>query len=324
MRKLFPIALMALAALTLWADGEEKKIAVFARNRTKEAALTEELPAIVDRMSVAFAEIENFQVVETTLAEEEFKKGGSAARLAQLCGADYVAEISVVGATKTPRNISGRLATVFTLKIAMKVSDAAGKSVDGFPTWSRQYPVMDAAGEVGTYYELLLDQWGEEVASKVAEKAAKWRKVDLSSSLATCHISTTIDSTISELEEKLNGVPGEQKIELRRVVGGATIAIDGAVIGSAPGDFQIAKGLHSIKIEREWMKPYEATVNISEGFTLEVALEFSEAGVAKWGTVEALRADLTKRYAEAAMTRGIKVNIDTKNVQKLGNDIILP
>lgn len=324
MNKFIPLFSIVLAAATLWADGDAKKVAVFARNRTKEAALTEELPAIVDRMSAAFAEIEDFEVIETTLADEEFNKGGSAARLAQLCGADYVAEISVVGATKASRNISGRLATVFTLKMAMKVSDAAGKSVDGFPTWSRQYPVMDASGSVNTYYEMLLDQWGEELSSKVAEKAAKWRKADVSASLATCHISTTIDSTIAELEEKLNGVPGEQKVELRRVVGGASIAIDGAVIGSAPGDFQIAKGLHKIKVEREWMKPYEATVNITDGFTLEVALEFSDAGIAKWGSVEALRADLTKRYAEAAMTRGIKVNLDTKNVQKLGNEIIIP
>ena len=66
------------------------------------------------------------------------------------------------------------------------------------------------------------------------------------------------------------------------------------------------------------MKPYEATVSVAEGMNLDVALELSDEGVAKWGSVEALRADLARRYAEAAKERGIKINIDSSNWRDVG------
>ena len=58
------------------------------------------------------------------------------------------------------------------------------------------------------------------------------------------------------------------------------------------------------------MKPYTATVNVYDGLALKIALEMSDEGVAKWGGVEALRADLAQRYAAAARERGVKVNVN--------------
>jgi hypothetical protein len=74
-----------------------------------------------------------------------------------------------------------------------------------------------------------------------------------------------------------------------------------------------------MRISRSWMKPYAATVLIKEGSSFEVALEMSEEGVRKWGTIEALRADLAKRYADAARERGVRVNIDTSHWRDVGN-----
>ena len=61
-----------------------------------------------------------------------------------------------------------------------------------------------------------------------------------------------------------------------------------------------------------------ATVNIQNGMNLDIALEMSDAGVKKWGTVEALRADLARRYAAAAAERNVKVNIDTSKWRDVG------
>ena len=66
------------------------------------------------------------------------------------------------------------------------------------------------------------------------------------------------------------------------------------------------------------MKPYFATVNVQPGMTLNVALEMSEEGMRKWGSLEALRADVARRYADAARERGVKVNIDTTNWRDVG------
>jgi len=94
--------------------------------------------------------------------------------------------------------------------------------------------------------------------------------------------------------------------------------LDGAVIGSAPNTFKATKGLHQICIRRDWMKPYQATVNVQEGLVLQVALEMSAEGLAKWGTEESLRSGIARDYARAAMERGVKVNIDTAKWRDVG------
>ena len=69
------------------------------------------------------------------------------------------------------------------------------------------------------------------------------------------------------------------------------------------------------------MRPYTATVNIQDGTSLKVALEMSDEGLARWGSAEALRADLARRYAEAARERNIKMNlnVDTTNWREVGS-----
>ena len=80
-----------------------------------------------------------------------------------------------------------------------------------------------------------------------------------------------------------------------------------------PGQFAATPGLHQIKVSRAWMQPFTGTINVQSGAVFEIALEMSAEGIEKWGTVEALRANVAQGYADAAMTRGIKVNHDSSN-----------
>ena len=197
--------------------------------------------------------------------------------------------------------------------------DSNGVSVDGMPTWTQKFPVLDADPDATEYYDMLLDQWESDMTVAVATKAARWRNpAAADAALVTFHVQTSIDRTITELESQTRGTTGEQLQELRRVVGGASVELDGVVIGSAPGDFSATPGLHKLRILRTWMDPYEATVNIQAGMNLDIALEMSDEGVRKWGTVEALRADLARRYAQAAAERNVKVNIDTSKWRDVG------
>lgn len=326
-----------IAAVTFGAVAQEvapKKVAVFVQNRTKVAGMDDEMDGIRDRLAAAIAGTGELEVVDSAFSVDTFRRwkittaeekaglvagiftGGSAPNVAKMLNCDYIAAATVVGATAMNRNMNGRLVKVFTLRMTLKVMDATGASVFAMPPWTRQYPVVDAIDEPINYYNILIDQWSEEAGAAVANSSAKWRRSNLSeASLATVHFATTIDETIAELESQTKGATGEQLVELRRVCGGATVEIDGAVVGSSPGDFKVAPGLHQLKVSREWMKPYTATINVSEGMVLKVALELSEEGLAKWGSTEALRADLAKRYADAAMTRGIKINynLDSSN-----------
>ena len=317
-----------------------KTIAVFVQNRTRVPGMDDEVDGVRDRLAAAFAEVEGFSVVDSAQAVDTFRRykvtvdeekeglyagiftGGSVPRVAQMLNCDYIAAATIVNASSMRRNMGGRISTVYTLRMTLKVMDSTGASVDGMPTWVRQYPVLDAGDDPMNFYQMLFDQWAGEVTSVMAQKSLKWRKPKTASAnLVNFHVSTTIDETIAELESQTKGTNGEMLLELRRVVGGATVEIDGAVIGSAPGDFQVAPGLHQLRVSREWMRPYTATVNIQDGTSLKVALEMSDEGLAKWGSAEALRADLARRYAEAARERNVKMNlnVDTTNWRDVGS-----
>jgi hypothetical protein len=314
-----------------------KTIAVFVQNRTRVPGMDDEVDGVRDRLSAAFAEVDGFSVMDSAQVADTFRRykvnvaeekagvvagiftGGSVPRVAQMLGCDYIEAATIVNASSMNRNMGGRISTVFTLRMTLKIMDATGASVDGMPTWVKQYPVIDAADDPMNFYQILFDKWALDVTSAVAQKSSRWRRPrQQPSQLVAFYVSTTIDETIAELESQTKGANGEMLQELRRVAGGATVELDGAVIGSAPGEFRVAPGLHQLRVTREWMKPYAATVNISDGTSLKIALEMSDEGIAKWGTVEALRADLARRYADAVRERGVKVNIDTSGWRDVG------
>jgi hypothetical protein len=62
----------------------------------------------------------------------------------------------------------------------------------------------------------------------------------------------------------------------------ATVEIDGIAVGTAPGQIQAKAGLHKLRVVREGFKPWERTVNLSNGQKLNVALEMTDAGYARW------------------------------------------
>ena len=303
-------------------SSELKKIAVFVQNRTRVAGMDDEMDGLRDRLAAALAEIEGFAVMDSAQVADTFRSykvttdeektglvpgiftGGSVPRVAQMLGCDYIAAATVVDARAMARNIGGQPAKVFTLRMTLKVMDATGASVDSVPLPAQQMPILGADDDPMGYYQMLFDKWIAQVVPVVAQKSSRWRKPAEGQGLVAFTVSTTIDRVIAALESQTKGVSGEQLQELRKVVGGATVELDGAVVGSAPSQFAATPGLHQIKVSRAWMQP---------GAVFEIALEMSAEGIEKWGTVEALRANVAQGYAEAAMTRGIKVNHDSSN-----------
>jgi len=316
---------------------ELKKVAIFVKNNTKVPGMDDEVDGIRDRLAVAMAEVDGFTVLDSSQIADTFRKykvttaeektglvsgiftGGSVPNVAKMIGCDYIIAASIVGAGSIRRNVGGSLATVFNLRMALKVMDATGASVYGVPVKPYTFPVTDAVDDPMNYYNILLDRWATEATTALATKAPTWRKPSPADmALVSFEVKTTIDKTLDELESQTKGAKGEQLAELRRVIGGVTVELDGAVIGSAPNTFKATRGLHQICVKRDWMKPYQATVNIQEGLVLQVALEMSAEGITKWGSVEGLRANIAKDYAEAAMERGVKINIDSSKWRDVG------
>lgn len=315
-----------------------KKIAVFVQNRTRIAGMDDEVDGVRDRLSSALAEIDGLSVMDSAQVADTFRRykvtvgeekaglvsgifsGGSIPAISKMLGCDYIAAATIVNASVANRNVGGRLASVYTIRMTLKIMDSTGASVDGMPTWVRQMPILDAVDDPMNYYQMLFDQWSSDVTAAVAQKSLKWRKPSpVAGGLVSFYISTTIDKTVAELESQTKGANGEQLQELRRIAGGVTVEIDGAVVGSSPGPLKTTPGLHQMRVTRPWMDPYTATVLINEGSSFDIALEMSEEGMRKWGSIEALRADLAKRYADAARERGVRINVDTTNWRDVGN-----
>ena len=308
-----------------------KKVAVFVQNRTRERAMDDEIDGIRDRLAASLAAVDGMEVLDSAQIADTFRKykvttdeekrglvsgiftGGSIPNVARMIGCDYIVAASVVGASSMKRKMNGQNNTVFTLRTTIKVMDATGRTVGSVPNWSSTFPVLNEEGnDPMNYYNILIDRWVEDATDQLAANALKWRKpAAAATALVAFKVTTSIDKVVTELESQTKGTKGELLAELRKVVGGATVELDGAVIGSCPGEFRAAPGLHQIKITRQWMQDYTATVNIVDGMQLDVAMEMSEAGLAKWGSAEAIRADVAQRYGNAARERGVKINLDT-------------
>jgi hypothetical protein len=322
------------------------KIAIFVKNQTKVAGMDDMVDGVRDRISAELAgagmivmdqaEIaSSFNRFKVTTAEERAGlidgvfTGGSTVRVGQMLGADYIMVASIISADRAALMVSGKQMMSFTLRMTVKVSEAVqGSSVYG-DNWTRKIPATaeNAAGtDASVYYNDLLDVWASETGAKIAEKSKTWRRVEAASvQMVSFTVSTTIDELIKGLESGVRA-PNDLLDEMRRIVGGATVEIDGATVGSSPGTFQVAPGLHQLRVKRAWMKDWQQTVTIQNGSNFKVALELSDAGLQKFQSLERLRAQIAKDYAEAMALKGVKVNFDTSawrdvSVGNKGNEI---
>jgi hypothetical protein len=239
--------------------------------------------------------------------------GASTVRAAQMIGADFVMTASIISADRLSLTVSGKPVVTYTLRMAVKVYEAvSGSSVYG-ETWRRKVPVPaeSASGADSIYYNDLLDAWASETGATIAQKAQNWRQADaVPVQLVSFSVSTTIDELIQGLETGVRA-PNELLDEMRRVIGGATVEIDGAAVGSSPGTYKVAPGLHQMRVSRQWMKDWQETVMIQEGSSFKIGLELSDAGMQKFQSMEKLRAQIAMDYAEAVVMKGIKINFDT-------------
>ncbi len=315
------------------------KIAIFVKNQTRVAGMDDEVDGVRDRISAELAgaglivldkaEIaDGFNRFKVTTAEERsglvegIFTGGSTVRVAQMLGCDYIMLVSIIGASHTSRTAGDKPVTIFTLRMSTKVNEAAqGSSVYG-SNWTNKLPVPGQytdGGDALNYYNDLFDQWATATGEEIAQKAPTWRRGPAAdTALAEFSVSTTVDELIQGLEGGVRA-PNELLDEMRRLVGGVTVEIDGATVGSSPGTFKATPGLHQMRVTRQWMQPWQQTVNIQPGATFRVALELSDAGLQRYRSLEGFRAAVAIGYAEAVMRKGVKINFDTSAWRDVGN-----
>ncbi|MDD4017630.1 MAG: PEGA domain-containing protein [Kiritimatiellae bacterium] len=315
------------------------KIAIFVKNQTRTPGMDDQVDGVRDRISAELAgaglivldkaEIaDGFNRFKVTTAEERaglvegIFTGGSTVRVAQMLGCDYIMLVSIIGASHTSRTAGDKQVTIFTLRMTTKVNEAAqGSSVYG-SNWTNKLPVpgqYTAGADELNYYNDLIDQWSAATGQEIASKVQTWRRAEpADTALVEFSVSTTVDELVQGLESGVRA-PNELLDEMRRLIGGVTVEIDGATVGSSPGTFKASPGLHQMRVTRQWMQPWQQTVNIQPGATFRVALELSDAGLRRYQSLEGFRAAVAIGYAEAAMRKGVKINFDTAAWRDVGN-----
>lgn len=218
---------------------------------------------------------------------ESSLSGASALRIAQMIGADYIVIASLTSFGQESRTFQGEgtvfgtnnKSSTYTLRIALKVLEGnSGGTIYG--------DVVTVAERVVVVERLRIES--SEIVNKLLDAGA-------------ARIADNIGGKLQALREvKVQAVPVVE-FSVQSNVEGATVELDGAVIGTTPGRFVAASGLHQMKISREWLAPWDRTINIYANQTLNVTLELSAQGLKRFATLERLKLELARTKMQTEM-----------------------
>ncbi len=228
--------------------------------------------------------MEALQAVKAEGTVEGPSQEASALRTAQLMGADVLVFASLVslGENKTSVQAYGlsQQQTVTTLRVALRVLDGgAGAQVYG-DTIAVSEKIAQTANlqvQAGDLVNTLLDRGAVELAGRVKDSQAK---IAAAAAAKPALASVTVTSTAE----------------------GAAVEVDGVVVGTAPGTFQVRPGVHEVRVTKEGYATWEKSVAFADGQTLAVPMELSAAGLARKGELEAQEIAREQGAADAQAT----------------------
>ncbi|MCU0770663.1 MAG: PEGA domain-containing protein [Verrucomicrobia bacterium] len=257
---------------------------------------------------------------------------GSALRLAQNLGADYILLAALASYGMESRNFTGEgvntINQTHTLRATYRLAEAArGGEVAGDTVVARRTLRQSAGLQIESSDVLngLLDDAADQIAASLLARRVALPEVSLDASRVNvtfqCSITDFARLPNAGLNENNEVVLGEGSA--RATVSEVTVEINGITVGSTPGPLEVPPGLNKLRLTREGFKPFERTVNFYQGQTLTVALQMTEAGFARWKDVVAAytalennrkltdaEVEVLRGYAQMLRQSGIKV--DTK------------
>ncbi|OGU17789.1 MAG: hypothetical protein A2076_10800 [Geobacteraceae bacterium GWC2_53_11] len=245
-------------------------MAKFREARDLDPALQREVTALEKAMDGANAQA----------GPESSLSGASALRIAQMTGADYLVMASLTSFGQETRTFKGEgtqygsnnRSSVYTLRIAVKVLEGnQGGTVygDTVAIAERVAVVEGLRIESSEIINKLLDAGALKIADNIGDKTGKIR-----------------DARVP--------VAAGVEFSVKSNVEGATVELDGAAIGSTPGRFIAPPGVHQLRVYKQWLAPWDKTVNIYAGQVLNISLELSKEGLKRYSTLENLKHDLAK------------------------------
>ena len=231
---------------------------------------------------------------ETTKLDQALSDNTSALRLAQNLGADYILipAITSYGTERKAYNGNG-VATINTthkLRVSYKIVEAneGGAMRGGTVLAEKNFrDSSDLKTDSSDVINELLDDAADQLADAITAGAKALPTEVAKANMVTFHVACTMtDPRQQPIMVSAMGVSADNKLIVGQPVAvqamDVTVEVDGVAIGSAPGEFKSRPGLHKLSLSREGFDTWSRTVNIYEGQKLNVALQMSEAGYARW------------------------------------------
>ena len=291
-------------------------VAIVVANRAGKIS-DSELGALEDYITARVTEL-NVHVIssETTLnavggmapgakenaLDAQLAQSTSAVRLAQTLGATHLLQVTLSGFDSNKKTIDAYGVKTTnderTVRVTYKILDGTtGGSLAADTvrvTKIFQQSDQGLSDEHSSVLNGLLDEAAQKVAGSLKNQIDRGR---ITTSAAQGMVAVTLTTELTDVfvpdvrigAENTVSI-SESKFKVSALA--ATVEIDGIAVGTAPGPIEVKAGLHKLRVVREGYKPWERTVNFTNGQKLNVGLEMSEAGYARWKDATAFMNDL--------------------------------
>lgn len=212
--------------------------------------------------------VEALQTLKSEGTVDGTSKEASALRTAQLMGADFLVFASLVSLGENKMKVTAygtqQDITKTTLRVALRVLEGEqGTQIygDTIVVSEKLRENEHLQMEMGDMLNELLDRGATELAAEVRDSAER-------------------------IEAAKPGEPALATVTLNASAPGAAVELDGVVIGTAPGTFQVRPGPHELRVTKEGYATWEKSVTFQDGQTLEIPMEMSAVGLARKGELE--------------------------------------
>lgn len=287
------------------AQPSEFTVAIFVANRAGKVG-DAELGALEDYITAHVTEL-NLHVIsgETALnavagmapgakenaLDAQLAQSTSAVRLAQTLGASHLLQVTLTGFDSTKKSIDAYGVKTTnderTARVTYKILDGTtgGSLAADTVRVSKTYQQAEGLSEErSNQLNDLLDEAAQKVAASLKRQIERGR-ITASATQGMVTITLTTELTDVFVPDVRIGVENtvsisESKFKVSALA--ATVEVDGIAVGTAPGQLEVKAGLHKLRVVREGFKPWERTVNFTNGQKLNVGLEMSDEGYKRW------------------------------------------
>jgi len=123
----------------------------------------------------------------------------------------------------------------------------------------------------------------QDLAAGLAAQVSSWQPPAAADAIAsTCEVHAKVEGLSMPSFVMTNGTPTFSNQSVPVFASGAAVEFDGILVGQTPCAIQAGRGMHELKVTREGLKPYTATINLTGQNRYDVVLVPSDETLARF------------------------------------------